>query len=365
VFVSDIQAHTLYALNENTGQTEWTYTAAGRIDSPPTYYQGMVLFGCRHGWVYCLRASDGALSWRFKDLPDRLIGAFGQLESAWPISGSVIVVKDTLYFSAGRCSYLDGGIFLYALDPKTGERLKSRSAYGPFNEESGFPVGGDAGFKNDILVTDGSKLYLRHKAFNLDLADVDAAPHIVPTGGFLDGEPQHRTCWSVGSGISRRGVGDILISNGTEAYSVEGFPLYANHSYFDPRRNGYTLLAGTLEPPPARTRKSKGRGRAPETSTTRWRQNIPITGKAMALADQVLFVAGEPMRFDDPTYENYVAAYDGELGGQLLAVSARDGAELAEYELQAAPIWDGIALARGRLFVSLADGTVQCFGAVE
>ena len=114
-------------MDDNTGQTEWTFTADGRIDSPPAYYKGMVLFGSRDGWVYCLRASDGALAWRFKDLPDKLIGAFGQLESAWPVSGSVLILNDTLYFAAGRCSYLDGGIFVYALNPRTGELLKSRS----------------------------------------------------------------------------------------------------------------------------------------------------------------------------------------------------------------------------------------------
>jgi outer membrane protein assembly factor BamB len=192
VFACDIDTHTLYALNDNTGQTEWTYTADGRIDSPPAYHQGMVLFGSRDGWVYCLRASDGTLAWRFKDLPDRLVGAFGQLESAWPVSGSVLILNDTLYFSAGRSSYLDGGIFVYALNPRTGERLKSRSAYGPFTEETGFPVGGDAGFKNDVLVTDGTTLYLRQKAFDLDLADASPDKHIIPSGGFLDGEPQER-----------------------------------------------------------------------------------------------------------------------------------------------------------------------------
>ncbi len=179
VFVCDVDTHTLYALAAGTGETQWTFTADARIDSPPTYYQGRVLLGSRDGWVYCLRASDGALAWRFKDLPDKLIGAYGQLESAWPVSGSLIVLNDTVYAAAGRSSYLDGGIFLYAFNPRTGELLNSRSAYGPFSEDSGFPVGGHAGFKNDVLVTDGTRLYLRHKAFDLNLADTTAGRHII------------------------------------------------------------------------------------------------------------------------------------------------------------------------------------------
>jgi outer membrane protein assembly factor BamB len=351
VFVSDIHTHTLYALDNDTGQIKWTYTADGRVDSPGTYYKGMVLFGSRDGWVYCLRASDGKLSWRFKDLPDRLIGAFGQLESAWPVSGSVLIVNDTLYFAAGRSSYLDGGIFIYALNPLTGALLKSRSCYGPFDESSGFPVGGHAGFKNDILVTDGTNLYLRQKAFDLNLADAVAGRHIVPTAGFLDGQPQHRTCWSLTSSLGRSS-GDILVSNGKEYYEVQGFPLWQNHSYFDPRRNGYTLFAGTLDSMSKITPKDAARRRRSA--------NIPITGKAMAMAGNILFIAGEPMKFDDPSYKNYIAAYNGELGGRLLAVSATDGKKLAEYKLNASPVWDGIAIANSQLYIGLADGMVQC-----
>ncbi|UCG58464.1 MAG: PQQ-binding-like beta-propeller repeat protein, partial [Phycisphaerales bacterium] len=366
VFACDIHTHTLYALDNNTGEIEWTYTADGRVDSPPAYHRGMVLFGSRDGWVYCLRASDGTLAWRFKDLPDRLIGAFGQLESAWPISGSVLILNDTLYFAAGRCSYLDGGIFVYALNPRTGELLKSRSCYGPFDESSGFPVGGNEGFKNDIFVTDGTNLYLRHKAFDLDLADAAPGRHIVPSGGFLDGEPQHRTCWALTPSIGRSS-GDILVSNGREYYEVQGFPLWINHSYFDPRRNGYTLFAGTLDPTSkdaASSRQGARRRKRRNVATGRemWRLQIPITGKAIAMAGNVLFVAGEPMKFDDPSYKNYVAAYNGELGGRLLAVSAIDGKKLAEYKLNAAPVWDGLAVANGQLYIGLADGTVQCLG---
>ncbi len=369
VFACDVETHTLYALDHSSGKTEWTFTADGRIDSPPAYYRGMVLFGSRDGWVYCLRASDGVLAWRFKDLPDKLIGAYGQLESKWPVFGSVLILNDTLYFAAGRCSYLDGGIFLYALDPRTGELLKSRACYGPFDESSGFPIGGNAGFKNDILVTDGTNIYLRHKAFDLDLADASAGRHIVPSGGFLDGEPQHRTCWALSPTIGRSHA-DILVSNGKEYYEVQGFPLWGNHSYFDPRKNGYTLFAGTLnaiaKPAPKDTtrirRGARKKGRAGAAGREMWRLQIPITGKAMAMAGNVLFVAGEPMKLDNPSYQNYVAAYNGQLGGRLLAVSATDGKQMAEYKLNAAPIWDSIAIANGQLYIGLEDGTLQCLG---
>jgi len=374
VFVSAVDAHTLYALDRRTGGIAWSFTADGRIDSPPTYYQGMVFFGSRDGWVYGLRASDGVLAWRFKDLPEGLIGAFGQLESKWQVPGSVLVEDGTLFFAAGRCSYLDGGIFLYALEPLTGRVLRSRCCYGPFSEGTGFPVGGSAGFKNDIMVSDGARLYLRHRAFDLELADTSAQPHIVPSGGFLDQRPQHRTCWALSSSIGKSSA-DILVSDGKVCYEVQGFPLFHNHSYFDPRRGGYTLLAKSFES------RSQARARSPAAQQGRrrtsrpvrrgpagkelWRRQIPITGKAIALSGDVLFVAGEPMKFDGPSYRNYVAAYTGQLGGRLLAVRASDGTQLDEYELQSAPVWDSLAVADGRLYLSLEDGSVVCLGPAD
>jgi outer membrane protein assembly factor BamB len=370
VFVSDVESHTLYALDRETGKEVWTYTASGRIDSPPVFHEGTVLFGDRGGWVYCLDASDGQLAWRFKDLPDKLIGAYGQLESAWPVYGSVLILGDTLYFAAGRSSFLDGGMFLYSLDPRTGKLLNSRSFYGPFEEDSGFPVGRQAGFLNDILSTDGKTLYLRHKAFDLDLADAPDGHHIVATGGFLDSQIQHRTDWALSSTVGNsyaRQSGDILVSNGKEYYGLTGFPLYMNHSYFDPRKKGYTLFARRTAPANDSgkdARKEKRSEKSKKVYAARdqvlWNSNIPTTGKAMAMAGDVLFVAGEPMKFDQPSFTNYVKAYAGELGGRLLAISNKDGSQLAEYSLEAAPAWDSIAIANQNLFMALEDGTVLC-----
>ena len=61
--------HTVYALELATGKRLWTFTAGGRIDSAPTVYRGMVLFGSADGYVYCLRAADG--SWRGDSSPHR------------------------------------------------------------------------------------------------------------------------------------------------------------------------------------------------------------------------------------------------------------------------------------------------------
>ena len=51
VFASAVNTHTLFALDHRTGQIAWMFTADGRIDSPPAYYQGLVLFGLYAGGI--------------------------------------------------------------------------------------------------------------------------------------------------------------------------------------------------------------------------------------------------------------------------------------------------------------------------
>ncbi len=77
VYVALADAHTIVALDAKTGEPVWKFVAGGRIDSPPTIHEGLVLFGSADGRVYCLRADDGELVWRFlaapTGLPDRVL----------------------------------------------------------------------------------------------------------------------------------------------------------------------------------------------------------------------------------------------------------------------------------------------------
>lgn len=109
------------ALDAATGQVRWTFTANGPVDTAPTIHRGLCLFGSRSGWVSCLRADDGGLVWRLRVAPsDQRIVAYGQIESPWPVPGSVLVVEDTVYFAAGRQPLADGGILVLAVAPADG-----------------------------------------------------------------------------------------------------------------------------------------------------------------------------------------------------------------------------------------------------
>ena len=89
VYVAQTDQHTVHALDVDNGTTAWTFTAGGRIDSPPTVARGHVVFGSADGHVYCLRATDGELVWRLQAAPDQQrLMVFGQLESVWPVHGA-------------------------------------------------------------------------------------------------------------------------------------------------------------------------------------------------------------------------------------------------------------------------------------
>jgi outer membrane protein assembly factor BamB/tRNA A58 N-methylase Trm61 len=180
LLVAEKDVHTVHALDAQTGDKLWYYTAGARIDSPPTIFGPLVLFGSSDGWVYCLDVSDGTEIWRFLAAPqERQVGAFGQVESAWPVHGSVVVQNDVtvnpprplVYLTAGRSTYLDGGIRVYALDPLTGRVQYETCLEGPRPDPFKDTGGGGYmdGAKSDILVSDGADLFLHQERFRSDL----------------------------------------------------------------------------------------------------------------------------------------------------------------------------------------------------
>jgi outer membrane protein assembly factor BamB len=348
--------------------------------------------------VYAVRAEDGVLVWRFHALPDRLICAYEQLESVWPVSGSILIKGDIAYFSAGRNSFLDGGVFLFGLDPLTGSLIHQQRLAGPY-DEAGFPIVPDRaitggmgleGHKGDILLADDRLLYLRHQAFKSDLTPVDhsqlTSPHLITSHGFTEAVPHHRSFWTLDTTL-RYDIptgagpvhGDILVRDGVRFYEVRGYKP-GRTGPFDPRLEGYRLVAGEISPvtdretvsqaittdqtaKAKRARRSDQKKQRPKmqrvfTSQQRWTVPIPLTGKALAKAGNVLFVAGTPVAFPE---EDLAKAYEGRMGGVLRAVSTEDGRKLAEYKLDVPPVWDSLAAANGRLILCTTDGGVHCF----
>ena len=421
LFVAETDAHTLQALDATTGKPLWRFVAGGRIDSPPTIYRGRVLFGCADGWVYCLRASDGELAWRFRAAPlERRLVAWEQVESPWPVHGSVLVHDGALYCLAGRSMFLDGGIHWLKLDPMTG-RLLAERVFDDRDPETGknlqvkvrglsMPVA-----LSDILSTDGRYLYLRSQRMTFDGKREEIAPkdvrqqvgedvHLFATTGFLDGSWFHRSYWMFGratvwgwGGWFRASqfvpAGRLLVTDGSTVYGYGRRPQYRCQSSV----LEYQLFAARGKVSPERIRRvssSQGRinfGRK-NYSAADWRMrsrfpiemltaedyhwvnaNPPVMARGMVLSGDILFVAGPPdvidekLAFKKPTDPRIQAllreqdeALAGRRGGLVLAVSALDGEELFEMPLDSPPAWDALVAARGRLYMSMLDGRVLC-----
>lgn len=343
LFIAQVDAHRVVCLDAQDGHQRWAFTAGGRVDSPPTYERGRVLCGSADGWVYCLRAADGQLVWRFRAAPEeRLIGAFGQLESAWPVPGSVLVQNGVAYFVAGRSSHVDGGLFLYGVDAATGQMRHQTRLTGPdytvdnVQENCRLPLGA----LPDVLIGDGTRVFLRSLAFDAELKADRGKTELQVKSGFLDDTYFKRTPWTFAGEYA-----NLLSHDNQSVYYVRMFDSLRGLDptvFFTPGRQGYLLFAKNLA----------GKRSA-------WSERVPVRIRAMALTTGRLFVAGPPDVVDarDP-----LGAFEGRLGGRLYTIDAASGEKLRELALPSPPVFNGLAAARGRLFLTTEDGHVTCFG---
>lgn len=420
VFVARVDAHELCALDAASGQVQWRRTVGGRIDSAPTVWQGRVLFGCADGHVYCLRTFDGSLVWRFRAAPfDRRLVAFDQVESVWPAVGSVLVHEGVVWSVAGRSSYLDGGMYVCRLDAQSGKPLSQTQLWDRTWDDGGVPKEKTQGTNvpgalPDVLSCDGESVFLRHLRFDLEgRPAVPDVPHLFCSAGLLDDTWWHRTYWMIGTkmgtnygGWPRMGMqvpaGRILVIDGATVYGY-GRNQYAHtgaHVGIDAatifhfrgeqeaqtRKTFYRLFAADLPGQPT-AGKSTGTHQpaasdqlgtsfstyptaaqpdpAAAQATVRFRftREVPLVVRAMVKAGPALFAAGPEHLEDLSLLADPVA--QAKAPGVLAVFSPEDGQLLARYELDAVPVFDGMAAARGRLFLSTLAGKVVCFGPVE
>ena len=408
LYIASVDTHTVHALDAGSGRKIWSFTAGGRVDSPPTIHGGLALFGSADGWVYCVRAEDGALAWRFRAAPQRRrIVAFGQVESAWPVHGSVLVKDNIAYASAGRSSYLDGGIRVVALDPATGKLLHKTCIDGPhpdMKKDIGKPFSAEGTF-SDVLVTDGTYLYMQQVMLDAALKQQTPPPltnmgdkkfgrHVFSTAGFLNDSWWNRTFWMhteryPGFYIAQQSpkTGQLVVHDEKTTYGVKCYTKRNVHSpMFFPGKDGYLLVADDNETEPILvgdpgnpkaikwlphqhsrrelqlTHKAvdfdKGVGFA-RSKPPKWSTWIPVRARAMVIAGKTLVIAGPPDVLD-PT--DPLAAFEGRAGGVLWTISAQDGKKISECKLASPPVFDGMIAAGGRLYLATRDGKVVCMG---
>lgn len=366
------------------------------MDSTPSIYRGKALFGSSDGWVYCLRLSDGKLVWRTQAAPMNIRTVCReQVESLWPVHGSVLIKDGTVYCSAGRSSYLDGGIRLLGLDIETGkikhnyllrdehpgpsentsnlepENIGQNTAdYKSFtapDKSDSFSMEGNI---SDILVSDGKSIYLRHMRFNINLERVNQrSRHLFSTSRLLDDNEAHRSHWFYGLGdFSRLPVAYEWITRNGNKHGQFKVPfgrllVYDNEGVWGVRRSQdyhtYEIFYHELETNEnTESTSSKDFSKMPtgtkNSDLWKWSVNLPIHPRAILKAKNHLIIAGYALTNKSSGAEN------GQ--GLLVVASSTDGTIQAEHTLKTAPIWDGMAAANDRLYLSLKNGTVLCLG---
>ena len=377
LYVVQREAHTVHALDAGKGSPIWQFAAGGRIDSPPTIHEGLVCFGSADGWVYCLRASDGALAWRFRAAPEaRQIVSYDQLESVWPVPGNVLVCQPegrdhpVAWFAAGRCTYTDGGMFLYGVNARTGEllvtqRISHRDPKTGQEPQTSIRGVSMPGVLPDVLSTDGSSLFLRHARFGFDGKPLpENVEHLFASVGFMDGSWWHRTYWQLGTTMgggyggwttqgNRRISGRILVRAGDRVYGYgrKGYTITGSHLGLQSELQLFAADTALIKTPPDPKQK---RRRGPSTKVRYlWTKAIPFHVRAMVLAGDTLVIAG-------PSDVGDLAAAQPKGAVSLWAVSPGDGSVLSKRELKASPVFDSFAACGGRLYFATVDGRVVC-----
>ena len=270
---------------------------------------------------------------------------------------------------------------------------------------------------SDVLSCDGENIWMRSQKFDFEgrrheiaLQDVNVQPaddaHLFCQIGFLDDSYFFRSYWTYGRRVSggygywlRAGrlvpSGRILCYDDEHVYGFGRKPQYmTNASVLE-----YEFFAADKAVSPEAIARVNGDSlsrearRATNTSDWRARSFFPrealsansyawtvdqpaVIARAMTLAGENVFFAGPPSlinerrafyRPDDAEVQSLLArqaeAFDGRRGGQLWAVSKKDGSLLGRYALDSPPAFDGMIAAAGRLYTTTVDGHVLCLSA--
>ncbi len=119
VFVGFNDSDKLVCWDLATGEELWHFFTDGPVRLPPVYWNGNVYCVSDDGHLYCLKATDGSLCWKFRGGPSaRKVLGNRRIISMWPARGGPVVRDGRIYFSASIWPFM--GTFIYALDASSG-----------------------------------------------------------------------------------------------------------------------------------------------------------------------------------------------------------------------------------------------------
>ena len=360
VYFGSSADHKVYCLDGATGRVRWTVSTGGPVRLAPRVVEGRVFVGSDDGYVYCLDADDGSLAWKFRAAPeDRRVLGSGKMVSLWPVRTGVLVDDGVAYFGAGI--FPAEGVFLYAVDAKTGEQIWCNGTCGEAPQSRISPQG--------YLLASQSTLYapmarVSPAAFSRQDGSLKSITYFgKPVGGtyaLLAGDDMYTgTEEMVGYRAESRDrfasfAGRKLVVTENTAYVANGTQLSALD------RKAFPAASGKLQSLRAQKVELDRQLRSAKTPE--------LEAKAAALAAalqkaQEAFAAATLWKIPCPCDDSLILAGDvlfagGE--GQVIALAAGSGDTLWTGQVDGTA--KGLAAASGRLLVSTDKGPIYCFG---
>ncbi|MCK5922725.1 MAG: hypothetical protein KAG66_17415, partial [Methylococcales bacterium] len=291
-------------------------------------------------------------------------------------------MDDVAYFTAGRQQLSDGGVFVFSIDPMTGKKnwvhkinsIPQKSYDGENNESFGFYANSGLEFDPvDLLHKEGDRIAMSRWLISLDGKKIDV------------------DTWN-GFAKLNTGKGSVFAPRGTWTYGFRQIHRFSNEAHRRPLcvfRD--KTIFGALNSTTALYRRDfeiegdkfnnrwitgweaaqKGRkGERPYRSDriaekAAWKVNPWVESKKPEDLLQNTTIAEGKKQLEnklfgmvmDSANRLYVVHQDG----TLKVINTKDGTTLSSSKV-AAPMWDGLALANGKLFLSTKDGKLVCIG---
>ena len=271
--------------------------------------------------------------------------------SARPIPGSVLVENDEVYCTAGRHTGMDGGILLARLNLDTG----ATTAQAPID-----PVVANM---NNLIIKHGEHLVMgTHTIKIADLKRIYPNKPALSSGyssTFEDDTYAFRTYWTKSLGTRPVGVfggdiiGHLLCFNDKFIYGADSYNNKLSH-----RGNKRTMNKAGQGENNLFCKPNVSDVKLRRSATTGWRVPVNMRVRALVATEGTLFAAGNSDPLDP---QGTGAAQAGPVDtGLLQGFNIQDGSVTFTHPLSSPPVFDGLAAARGALYLCTVDDTLLC-----
>jgi outer membrane protein assembly factor BamB len=249
------------------------------------------------------------------------------LESKWPVVGGVLVYEGLAYFGVGRHADSDGGITVCAVEPGTGKLVWTEHA----KDYQGIP---------DVLAGADGAIQMASYRFDAKTGESHDAREALLRGGRLG---ILNDAWYQRPIAMRKNLQQWQATGQASAQMMAyhpqatcGFLACESVAGSDGKMSGDAKLF---------VRSAKGR--------EDWSLKMPNKARlrGMAITPDRAYVAGLLPAQNGKSLDYVVQAY-----------SLADGSLLNETKIGSQPVHDGLAIADGRVYVSLQDGRLICLG---